>query len=176
MSQPCLARTQAQRLPSGQQCLQGGFHACLAFLGGQVEKLDIIPVCPRGILGLQPIVGLAVRRRRIEVGTKGIAGESPGLAYQPGDDMPIVDEVPLLPTQPRHPLHEAVGIPDLHLLNAQPHFDHLPDQPRWHGIGIVPHLDRAAPAHPDPPALLRLEPPCGQRSQQGQLRRQPCLP
>lgn len=83
--------------------------------------------------------------------------------------MPIVDEVPLLPTQPWHPLYQAVGIPDFHLLDSHPHFDHLADQPRRDRISVVPDLDGAPPAHPDSPTLLRLQPPRRQPSQHGQF-------
>jgi len=73
-------------------------------------------------------------------------------------------------------LHQRLGVPHLDLLSADPHLDVFPDQTRRHGIGVVPHLDRAPTLHPCPPAFPALQPPRRQRTQCGQLDRERSVP
>jgi hypothetical protein len=82
----------------------------------------------------------------------------------------------VLPTQPRHTLHQTIGVPHLDLLDADPRLDMLADQPRRHRVGVMLHLNRAAATHAHPQSLLRLQPGRRQRTQLRQLRRQRCLP
>jgi hypothetical protein len=141
-----------------------------------VQELHVVPVGPRGVLRLQGVVGPPERRGRVQVGPEGVAGEGARLAHQPGDDVPVVDRVLVLPAQPRQPLHQALGVPDLDLLDADPHLDHLPDQPRRHRVGVVLHLDRTPAPHAHPPPLLRLQPPLRQRTQHRGLGHEGRLP
>lgn len=81
-----------------------------------------------------------------------------------------------LPPQPRHPLDQPLGVPHLDLLDADPHLDRLADQPRRHRVQVVPHLNRAAPVHPHPRPLGRLQPTRRQPAQRrtlGRERRRP---
>jgi hypothetical protein len=176
LTQQRLHRPRAHRRRPGQQLRQGRRHGRLAFARRQVQHLHVVLVRAGAILRLQGVVGLAERGRRVQVSPEGVAGERPRLAHQPADDMAVVDGVLALPAQPRHPLHQGVGVPHLDLLHAQAHLDDLADQPRRHGVGVAPHLDGAAPAHAHPQALLRLQPPRRQPPQRGQLRRYRRLP
>ena len=175
-AQPRAQGTHAQRRTGPEQLLQGRRDPRLPFLGGQVQQLDVIPVGPGGVLGLQLVVGPAEQRARVQVGAEGVAGEGARLAHQPGDDVAVVDQVPVLAPQPGHPLHQRIGIPDFDLLDPQPHLDPLPDQPRRHRVDVPPHLDGTAPPYPHLPALLRLQPPRRQGAQDRHLGRQRRLP
>jgi hypothetical protein len=85
--------------------------------------------------------------------------------------MPIIDAVVGLAAQPFHLLHALAGGPHLDRLGRDVRLDDLPDQPRRHRVGVLLHLNRAAPAHLDPLPLQRLQPPRRQRPQPGHFRR-----
>ncbi|MGA2930379.1 MAG: hypothetical protein ABSG43_31215 [Solirubrobacteraceae bacterium] len=78
----------------------------------------------------------------------------------------------VLPTQPRHPLHQRVRVPDLDLLHADPRFHVFADQTRRHRVRVITYLDRAATPHAHPPPFLRLQALGRQLLQHCQLRRQ----
>jgi hypothetical protein len=92
----------------------------------------------------------------------------------------VIDAVLVLSPQAWHPLHQALRVPDLDLLTTQTHLHLLPDEPRGHRIGVVPHLDGAALVHPHPQALLALQPPRRQGAEErdlgGQGRLAPAVP
>jgi hypothetical protein len=69
-----------------------------------------------------------------------------------------------------HRLHLRARIPHRHGLRANPHLHHFADQPRRHRVNVPLHPDRAAPTHPHPRLLLRLQPARRQRLQLRQLR------
>lgn len=83
--------------------------------------------------------------------------------------MPVVDGVLVLAAQARHPLHQLLGIPDLDLLQADPHFDLFADQPRRHRVGVGLHADRTGAAYAHPCPLLALQPLRRQGTQLGPL-------
>jgi len=149
--------TQRQRRRAAEQRLQRCFHRCFSNLGRQVEHLQIILVRAVTILRLQGIVGAAERGRRVELLPVNIAGKGARLPHQPADDMAIINVVLVLATQPRHALHQGVGVPHLDLLDADAHLHKLADQPRWHRVGVMPDLQRASLTHTHTLALLRLQ-------------------
>jgi hypothetical protein len=81
----------------------------------------------------------------------------------------IIDVVLVLSAQPGHALHQGVGVPHLDLLDADPHFDDLTDEPGRHRVAVVLHLERTAVPYPQPPAFLRLQALCRQSTQGRQL-------
>jgi hypothetical protein len=147
-----------------------------AFLGSQVQHLDIIAVRPSGILCLQSVIEATEGRRRVQVGAKYIACKSTWLTNQPRDDVAVVNQVPLLPTQSRHPLNQGIAVPDLDLFDSQTHLDDFPDQTGRDRVEVAPHLDRAPAPYAYAPALLGVQPPGRQRPQSAHLRLQGRLP
>jgi hypothetical protein len=85
--------------------------------------------------------------------------------------VPIIDAVLVLAAQPVHLLHARPGVPDRDRLGRDAGLDDLPDQPCRHRVGVLLHLDGAAPADLDPLPLQRLQPPPGQRPQPGHFLR-----
>jgi hypothetical protein len=175
-AQACPYVAQAHRRPARKHLGQGRVHERLALLGRQVQQLHVAPVRTRTVLRLQGVIGPPEGRRRVQVGPEGIAGERTRLAHQPGNDVPVVDGVLVLPAQPRHALHQRLGVPDLDLLHPDPYLDILANQPGWHGVGVVLHRDRATAPHAHAPPFLTLQPPSRQGPQARRLRAPGRLP
>jgi len=129
----------------------------LSLATSQIQKLYILLVCAPRLLAQQGIVGPPIRRGRIEIFPIHVAGKGSRLADQPANHVAVVDTMLVLATQPLHTLHQLLGIPDLDLLQADPHFHGFADQPRWHRVGIVFDANRtqATDAHALP--LQRLQ-------------------
>ena len=72
-------------------------------------------------------------------------------------------------TQAFHRLHLRARVPHRQGLRANPHLDPFADQPRRHRVDVPFHPDRAAPTHPHPCLLQRLQPARRQRLQLRQL-------
>ena len=97
----------------------------------------------------QRIVSHAKLRRGKQLFVIPIVGERARLTHQRIDDVPIVDRHPLLAEQSRHRLDVVILIGHDDFLRAQPHVNLLPDQPTGNGVGVGPHLNRAALADTD---------------------------
>jgi hypothetical protein len=168
----------AQRLAV--QLGQSRLDAALSFLGRQVEDPDVLPIRATRTLRLQRVVSPTIGLRWVQILAVHVPGERPRLTHQPLDDVTVVDPVLLHPTQPRHPLHHFPRVPDLDLLDPNPHFDLLADQPRRHRIRVLLHPDRAPSLHTHTLPDARLQPSCRQRPQQrlllGELRHPPLVP
>lgn len=78
--------------------------------------------------------------------------------------MPVVDAMLVLAAQARHLLDQLLGIPDLDLLQANPHLDLGPDQARRYRVGVVFHLDGAPATDTHALPLQRLQASRRQRS------------
>jgi hypothetical protein len=139
--------------------------------------MDILFVCTGRLLRHQRIVSTPISQRRVQVFPVHVAGKGPRLPHQPSNEVPIINRVLAPAPQARQALHQLLGIPDLDLLHADANLDLRADQPRRHRVGVVLHHNGAAPMHPHPLALQRLQASCRQRPQVrqllGELRRPP---
>jgi hypothetical protein len=168
LAQPSLHGQHAHWLDLVKQLGQGVCHRFFSLAAGQVEKMHVLLVRTPRLLAEQGIIGPPVRRRRIQIFAIHIAGKGTRLADQPANHVTVVDAMLVLATQPFHPLHQLLRVPDLDLLQTDPHLYFLTDQPRRHGIGIVLDANRAHAA--DPHALplqglqtRRRQPPHGRQ-------------
>ena len=167
--------TQRQRRRAAEQRLQRCLHRRFSDLGRQVEHLQIILVRSVTILRLQGVVSTAECGRRVELFPVNVAGKGARLPHQPADDVPIIDVVLILATQPRHMLHQGVGIPHFDLLDADAHVDKLADQAGRHRIGVMPDLQGASLTYAQALTLLCLQASRRKAAQRGQLRSQGSL-
>lgn len=117
----------------------------------------------------QRIVGPPIRQRRIQIFPVDVTRERSRFADQPVHDVPVVDLMFALPTQPRHALHHFAGIPDLDLLQPNPRFHFFAHQPRRYRVGVVFDPDGAPAPNRYLLAHQRLQPLRWQRSQRRQL-------
>jgi hypothetical protein len=130
----------------------------LSLLGSQVQQPHVFSIRTSRHLLYQSVVAAPVRQTRVQVLTINVTRKRPRLPHQPVDDMPIVDPVFRLTTQPFHLLHPLAGIPHLDLLHANARLDPLPTQPRRYRVRVLLHLDRRALAHPYTLSFPRLQP------------------
>jgi hypothetical protein len=139
--------------------------------------MDILLIRTARLLGHQRVIRPAIDQRRIQLLAVDVAGKRPRLPHQPVDEVPVVDPALVPAPQARQALHQLLGIPDLDLLQADPHFDLRTDQSRRHRIGIVLHPNGAASTHPHALPFQRLQTPRRQgpevRHLLGHLRRPP---
>ncbi len=113
----------------------------------------------------QHVVRDPERGRREQVVPVPVRRERTRLADQPVDHVPVVDPVLAPTTQPRHPLHDLLRVPHLHVLGVQAHLDPLADQSARHRVRVPLDVDRAARVHRHHDASRRLEPTRRQRPQ-----------
>jgi hypothetical protein len=111
---------------------QDRLHRPLADLASQTQQLHIFFVRSSRLLGQQGIIGAPKCRRRIEILSIYITGESSGLTHQPTNHVPVVDAMFVLATQPFHALHQLLRVPHLDLRHADPRLDFFTAQPRRH--------------------------------------------
>ncbi|HLJ95570.1 MAG TPA: hypothetical protein VKU02_20500 [Gemmataceae bacterium] len=95
-------------------------------------------------------------------------GKRPGLAYQPANNVPVVDPMLVLTPQTRQALYQRLGIPDLDLLHPDPRLDFHVDQPCRRRVRVVLDVGGSAPTHALP--FRRLQTPLRQRPHAPQLR------
>ena len=80
--------------------------------------------------------------------TEPVARESPRLAHEGVDDVPVIDAgFPLAP-HPLHAFHQVASVEHLHGVRVQPDLHFLPDQARRHRVGPSSRLYGAPLAHP----------------------------
>jgi hypothetical protein len=79
--------------------------------------------------------------------------------------VPVRDPVLAATARPRHPLHQLLRVPHLHVLGVQSHLDPLADQPARHRVRVPTDVDRTPRVHPRLDATRRLEPTRRQRTQ-----------
>src|ERR1035438_2463426 len=83
----------------------------------------------------------------------------PWLSHQPFDDVPVIDAMLAPPAQPRQVFHLPLPIPDLHMVQVQPRFDPLADQPAVHRIAVALDMDQTARVHLHPLPFGRFHAP-----------------
>jgi hypothetical protein len=138
--------------------------------------MHVLLVGASRLLSHQRVIGAPIGQRRVQLFAIHVAGKRPGLPHQPVDDVPVVDPVLVLAPQTRQTLHQFLGIPDLDLLQADPRLHLQADQPRRHRVGVVLHLDGAAPTHTHTLPFQRLQAPGRQRPQARHLLGDLCRP
>ncbi len=159
-----------------QQLLQHRLDSGLALPRRQVQNLQILLDGPlRPLLG-QPVVGEAEAAGGEQLVAVAVAGERPRLAHQPVDHVPVGDPVLAPAAQPRQPLDQPLGVPDLDMVGEKPGLNPFPDQPAGHRVGVAADVDGAAAVRPHPDALVGVKALPRQRPQQGQLLDQPRPP
>jgi len=159
-----------------QQLLQHRLDPGLALTRRQVQDPQVLLDRTLGVLLDQPVVGQAEAAGGEQLLAVAVAGERPGLAHQPVDDVPVGDAVLAPPTQTRQALDLTLGVPDLDVVGEQAGLDPFPDQTAGHRVGVAADMDGAAAIHTHLEALAGVQALAGQRPQQGQLLDQPRLP
>jgi len=158
-----------------QQRPQSIVHQGLAIPRRQLQDLQILPIRLANVL-TQGVISHAEPARGKQVIAVTIAGERTRLAHQPIDDVPIVDAVLVTPPQPRQPLHALLAVPHLQMLDVNPHFDALAEQPAVHRVDIAMYVNHAALGHRHGQSLAALQTTRGQGPQQRPLLGQAFLP
>ncbi len=148
-----------------QQLQHDRTNTLFTFLAGQVQQTHILLVGTPWLLRHQGIVGPPIGLRRIQILPVDVARKGPWLTHQPADNVPVVDVVLILTSQPRHPLHQRLAVPYLDLLHTNARFHLLTNQTRRHRIGVVLDPNGAAAPHRDTLPLQRLQPLTRQRLQ-----------
>jgi hypothetical protein len=157
------------RATGPQQLLQHRLDPGLALPRRQVQDAQVLLGRALRLLLGQPVVGQAKAAGGEQLVAVAVAGERPRLAHQPVDDVPVGDPVLAPAAQPRQPLDQALGVPDLDVVGEEPGLHPLPDQPAGHRVGVAADVDGAPGIHPHPEALAGVEALPRQRPQQGQL-------
>jgi hypothetical protein len=142
----------------GAQTLQSRLDAAFAFLGRQVQDLQIFLGRTLRLLRQQPVVGQPEAARREQVVAIAVVGERARLAHQPVDDVPVVDAMLAPAAQPRQAFHLLLGVPHLDVVGVDAGLDPFADQTAGHRVGVAADVDRAAVVHPHRHALAGVEP------------------
>jgi hypothetical protein len=129
------------------------------------EQPQVLLVGPLRHPRTQHVVGDPKRGRREQVLTIPVRRERTRLADQPVDHVPVRDPVLAATPQPRHPFHQLLRVPHLHMLGMQSHLDPLADQSTRHRVRVPADVDRAPRVHLRLDAARRLEPTRRQRTQ-----------
>ncbi len=176
LTQPLIDSSSVEDAALLQQSCQRRLHFYLAAARRQLQQTQVFLVRPLWLPLQQQIVGHAEAAGGKQVGTVTIVGESPWLADQPVDDVPVVDLVLVTAPQPRHLLHAFLGVPQIDALGIQPSFDPLANQSAGHRVDVALHPDGTACFHPHTQAFACFQPLLRQRSQQGDFFGQARLP
>jgi hypothetical protein len=89
----------------------------------------------------------------------------PRLTHQPVDDVAILDVALVAPTQPRHVLHQLLGIPHFDVLGVEADFHALVAQPARHRVTVPLNVDHAARIDTRHQPTARFQPTRRQRTQ-----------
>ena len=143
---------------------------------GQVQDPQVLPVRRARLGRHQLVIGQPEDARGEQLLAVAVLGERPRLAHQPVDDVPVVDALPVPTAQPGQHLDPLLAVPDLQVLDEQPHLDGLADQPAGHRVAVAADVDQAALIDLRPQPLARFQPPRRQWSQHRHLLGQPCPP
>ena len=115
-----------------------------------MQDAQVLPGRPPGLLLEEPIVGQPEAARREQVVAVAVIAERARLAYQPVDDVPVLDAVLTAATQPRQVLDPPLGVPHLDVVGVQAGLHPLADQPAGHRVRVAAQVDGAAPVHTHP--------------------------
>jgi len=153
----------AGRLPLLQQATQHVLDQRFAVPRRQVQDPQVLPVRRARLERRQVVVRQPEDARGEQLLAVAVLGERPRLAHQPVDDVPVVDALLVPAAQPRQHLDPLLAVPDLQVLDEQPHLDRLADQPAGHRVAVAADVDQAALIDLRPQPLARLQPPRRQR-------------
>ena len=129
------------------QCV---LHGILAFPGRQLQNLQVLAdaLAPT-MSATELIVGDAEVTAGKHVLPILIILECTGLADQRVDHVTVIDRVPAVAGQTRHPLDFDARVPDLDEVGVDHHVHLLPNQPTGDRVRVAFDLDRAAAADLD---------------------------
>jgi hypothetical protein len=119
------------------------------------------------LLRQQSVIGQPEAARREQIVAVAVVGEGARLAYQPVDDVTILDPMFAPTAQPRQPFHLFLGVPHFEVVGVQTHFDPFADQPARHRIRVAADVKGAAAIDTHPHALAGIESLRRQGSQHG---------
>lgn len=151
-------RGSTQPRPRTPQTLQGRLDTAFTLPRRQVENLDILLGRSFRLLGHQCVIGQSKATAGEQFVPVAVLGKRPRLAYQPRDDVPIVDALLAPTTQPRQPLDLSLGIPHLQVSHMHPHFHPLANEPTVDRVGVAQHVDCTAAINPHRQTLAHVEP------------------
>jgi hypothetical protein len=155
---------------------QGRLDPGLTLPRRQVQDAQVFLDGTFGELLDQPVIDQAEATRRKQVVPIAVVGKRPRLAYQPVDDVPVVDAVLAPATQPGTALDEALTVPDLDVVGVQARLHPFADQAARHRVGVADDVDGAPRIHSHFDAFAGVNPLGRQRPQHGQLLSEPYLP
>ena len=124
----------------------------------------------RGAVGppaLQRVVGHPESARGEHRIAVAVLLERPRLAYQPVDDVAILDAMLAAPAESGQAAHHMGPVPDFQGLQADVDIDLLADQAARHRVGVAADMDRAPGIDPRLDPARHLQPPRGERLQRG---------
>src|SRR5512143_1051138 len=124
---------------------------------------------------VQDVVGHpepAGRKHRVAVA---VLLERPRLAYQPVDDVAVLDAVFAPAAEPRQALDPADAEPDLQRFGPDVDVHPFADEPARHGIRVAADVDRAPRVDPRRDPAGHLQPPRRQRPERGPFLGEPLL-
>jgi len=147
------------RTARSQQLLQNHLDPHLALTRRQVQDAQVLLGRTLRTLLDQSVIDETKAARRKQILTIAIVGKGPRLAYQPVDEVPVVDAVVAPATQTRQTFDLSLGIPDLDVVGVQTRLDPFADQPAGHRVGVASDVEGAATIHTHPQAFARLQPP-----------------
>jgi hypothetical protein len=169
-------RGRAPRPSRPQQSFQGRLDSGLTLPSCQVQDAQVFLGRPLRLLLDQPVIDQAEATRRKQLVPIAIVGERPRLAYQPVDDVPVVDAVLAPAAQPGTALDEALAVPDLDVVGVQASLDPFADQAARHRVGVAADVEGTPRIYSHFDTLACVDPLGRQQPQHGQLLSQPCLP
>ena len=138
-----------------------------------MQDPKVLPIRCRRITRQQRIVSLAEAARWEHLLPKSIVRKRPRLTHQPVDDVAILDVALVSSTQPRHVLHQLLGVPHLQVLDVETNLHLVADEPAWHRVTVPFDMDHAARIDTRREPAARFQPTRRQRTQHAYLFRQP---
>jgi hypothetical protein len=150
-----------------QQLLQDGLDPGLALPSGPVQDAQVLFGGTLRLLFEQTVIDQPKATRGEQVVAVTIVGECSRLAYQPVNDMPVVDAMFASSTQSRQAFHKVLGVPDLDVIGVQTCLDPFADQAAGHRVGVAADVDGAATIDTHRDAFAGVQALGRQRPQQG---------
>jgi hypothetical protein len=164
-----LDRRGTPRTACPKQLLQDGLDPGLVLPRRQVQDAQVLLGRPLRLLLDQPVIDEAEATGGEQVVAVAVVGKRPRLAYQPVDDVPVVDPVVPPTPQARQALDLSLGIPNFDVVGVQAGLDPFADQPAGDRVGVAGDVNGAARTHSYINTLTCVNTSFRQRSQHGQL-------
>jgi hypothetical protein len=146
----------AERFLPVEQEPQGFVDSALALPRREVEDLQVLLDRATGPLFFQDVVGRAEPaggEHRVAVP---VFLERARLAYQPVDDVAVIDAILAAPSEPRQAVDLPGAVPDVEMIDPDMHIDLFADQTTGQRVRVAADVDRAPgiDLHRDPPRHL----------------------